>query len=126
MVRASVYQLKGRGFESRQWHLFIRDLFTKIDMTMRGQECKLITQPRFSVGRSMEDSSSMEWTDGCPLQLGNSSSSIVFPQLWKRWYDLALAASHTPRMKILDAFSSGRKKNMFYNLYCQSFAVKNT
>ena len=33
----------------------------------------------------MEDSKSMEWTDGCPLQLSNSYLETAFhgPSLWK-------------------------------------------
>ena len=52
-------------------------------------------------------SKSMEWTDGCPLQLGNSSLEEQ-QNSFHGWNDLALAASHTSKMKSFYAFLSGK------------------
>ena len=55
----------------------------------------------------------MEWTDGCPFPLSNSSLETAFhgPSPMEDcppgWNDFALAASHTSKMKIFYAFLSG-------------------
>ena len=108
LVRVLVYQLKGRGFESRRRYSYL--LFSQSSSSSSSHEVinahdrartrtrmlefrfAHVHKPHLLVWRhtiamtswdkKAWKSKSMEWTDGCPLQLGNSSS-IVFPQLWK-------------------------------------------